>query len=562
MSTSLKILLFISIFTAGEVFAADIPDAGRLLKENSSPATLPPRQVLPPLQKQVTTQEQTLGGTRIKVYGFIFTGNTLFSSSELAAMMSGSLGKEMTLAELISAAGVITNKYREKGCFLASVFFPPQSIKPGMPLLIEVIEGILENIHIETIPDKTRTPASLLQGYASHLPVGKPVEDGALTSMVMTVNELPNISSRIMLEPGSRPGTTKATLEVTEGKPYAFSLDMDNYGNETTGDNRAGGTLDLYSPLHRGDQFTLHLQSSTTGELQNVRANYSVPVTSYGTKIGLDYNYVTYQLGGSFKALDAEGIAHDLNLAITQPLLRQRNLILNATVAGEGRVLEDRTENPVSQNKRHTASWQLGLAGIQMDKVLGDASTSFSLGYVAGNLGITDAETLSMDQSSTGLHTNGGYSKVNLTLARTQTLYKGLSFYAGAYGQWADKNLNSSEQLSMGGPGAIRAWQTGESYADKGYVASAELRCQFGSIGELPGRVQASAFVDHGYALLHTNPLTDSGTNTCSLTGAGIGVKWVDGNNYTLQATCAWKLEGETTSSNSPLIYVEAVKHF
>ena len=562
MSASLKMLLFFSPFLATAAIAADLPDAGRLLKENTPPTSITPRQTISPLEKKVTTEKQVLDGTRVMVSGFRFTGNTLFTSSELSAIMSGSIGKEMTFTELNSAAAAITSKYRNRGFVLASVFFPPQSIKPGMPLVIEVVEGILETIEIKTIPEKTRTPVRVLKNYASHLPAGRPVEDGALTSMVMRTNELPNISSRIMLEPGSIPGTTKATLEVTEGNPYSFALDMDNYGNDATGNNRAGGTLDLYSPLHLGDQLSMHLQSSTTGELKNARANYTIPVMSYGTKIGVDYNFVTYKLGGLFKTLNADGDVHNLSLSITHPLIRRRNLILNATVAGEGKLLDDRIENPQSRNQRRTASCQIGLAGLQMDKVFGGGSTSFSLGLVRGNLDITDQETLLSDQSSSGLHTNGSYSKLNLSMARTQTIHNRLSLYISGYGQWSGKNLNSSEQLSLGGPGAIRAWQIGESYADNGVIATAEFRYQFEGIGKLPGKVQAIAFADHGYAELHANPINDAGTNTRNLTGAGIGVTWLDANNYSLQATCAWKVQGETTPENSPMIFVQAVKRF
>ena len=562
MSAFLKKLVFISHFLGSSALAADLPDAGRLLKENTPQTSINPRQTFPPLEKKVTHEEPVRDGTRVMVTGFIFTGNTLFSGSELASLMSGFIGKEMTLAELNSAATAITNKYRDKGCFLASVFFPPQSIQAGMPVVIEVVEGILETIQVETVPEKTRTPLSLLKSYTSHLPTGKPVEDGALTSMVMKTNELPNISSRIMLEPGSRPGTTKATLEVTEGKPYSFALDMDNYGNDATGNNRAGYTLDLYSPLHLGDQLALHLQSSTTGELQNARANYTIPVMSYGTKIGVDYNFVTYKLGGPFKTLNADGNAHNLTLSITHPLVRRRNLILNATAAGEGKLLDDRIENPQSRNKRHTAALQLGLAGVQMDRFAGGGSTSFSFGVAAGSLDIKDTETLLTDQSSSGLHTNGTYSKLNLSMARTQTIHNALSLYMGCYGQWSGKNLNSSEQLSLGGPGAIRAWQIGESYADNGVIATAEFRYQFGGIGELPGKVQAIAFADHGYAELHANPLNNAGPNTRNLIGAGIGVTWLYATNYSLHATCAWKVKGETTPENIPMIFVQAVKRF
>jgi len=562
MSAVWKILLLCSTMVSSAAYAAELPDAGRLLKENTLPTSLIPQQTLPPLQIQVPPEKPVRDGSRVNVTGFIFTGNTIFSSSELARMMAGSIGKAMTLTELYSAVSAITNKYREKGYFLTSLYFPPQSIKPGMPITLEVIEGILEKIQVKTIPDKTRIPVSLLESYANHVPAEKPVEEGALTSMVMRTNELPNISSRIIMEPGSRPGTTKATLEVTESKPISLSLDMDNYGNDATGNNRTGATMDLYSPLHLGDQFTLHVLTSTTGDLQNVRTNYTVPVMSYGTKIGVDYNVVKYKLGGSFKALKADGDAQNLCLTLTHPLARQRNLMLNATLAGEGRLLDDRIENPISRNKRHTTSWQIGLAGIHTDKILGGGSTSLSLGFIAGRLGINDSETLTIDQSSSGLHTNGSYSKGTFSLARTQTIYQGLSLYAGAYGQLADTNLNSSEQLSLGGPGAIRACQIGESYADNGVITTAELRYQFGTIGDLPGRMQASAFVDHGYAVLHTNPLPDSGTNTRDLTGAGIGIKWLDANNYTLQATCAWKVTGATITGNNPVIFVQAVKQF
>ena len=149
-----------------------------------------------------------------------------------------------------------------------------------------------------------------------------------------------------------------------------------------------------------------------------------------------------------------------------------------------------------------------------------------------------------------------------MSLARTQTIYHGLSLYAGTYGQWSNKNLNSSEQLSLGGPYAIRAWQIDESYADKGFITTAELRCQLGQIGEIPGSMEASAFVDNGYALLHANPPPDGGANTRNLTGAGIGVKWLNTDNSMLQATCAWKVKGETTPENSPMIFVQAVKRF
>jgi hemolysin activation/secretion protein len=562
MAASLNTLLFISAFTASTALAANLPDAGRLLNESAPLPSFFPRHASPDHQQEIGTGKRNPGSTRIKVAGFTFIGNTLFSDSELSVLMADYKGQELTLAELDNAALTITNAYRKKGYFLASAFFPPQTLTPGTPLVIEVMEGVLEKIRVETKPAVTRTQKSLLEYYANQVHSDQPLENGSLTSMVMRTNELPNISSRILLEPGSRPGTTKATLEVIEGKPYSYSVNIDNYGNEATGANHFGGCMELYSPLHLGDQLTLRLQTSTIGELQNVQTGYTIPITPYGTEIGFNYNYVNYQMGGSFQALHAYGNAHNLIFSLTQPIIRNRNLILNATVAGEGKILDDRIESTQSSNQRLSASCQTGLTGIQMDNMLGGGSTALSLGFVRGQLSLNDAETLSKDQAEQGLRTNGGYAKLNMSLARTQMISQALTLYAGAYGQWSNKNLSSSEQLSLAGPGAVRAWQTSESCADQGVIATAELRYLFDSTGELPGKLELSAFVDHGYAALHNTPLPDAGKNTSNLTGAGFGVKWFDAKNYSLQSTAAWKISGASSPSESPMVYAQAIKSF
>jgi len=562
MSASLKVLLFASLVTASTAFAADLPDAGQLLKESTPPPSLAPQKEPPTFQHPVTPKEQPPGGALVKVTGFTFIGNTLFSNNELARLMSGCIGKEMSFAALNDAANAITSAYRKKGYFLASLFFPPQMVKPDMPLTIEIVEGVLEKIDVETRPVKTRIRKSLLESYANQIPKEQPLEEGSLVSTVMRTNELPNISSRILLEPGSRPGTTKATLEVTEGRPFSVSFDMDNYGNPATGENHVGSTLELYSPLHLGDQFSARMQTSTTGDLQNAQAGYTIPITASGTKIGLSYNYINYRLGGVFEALNVEGNGHNLTLALTQPLIRQKNLIVNLTIAGEGRALDDRIKSTSSANQRHTASWQAGITGIQREQTAGGSSTTLSLGFVGGRLDIDDSETRSLDQSSNGLHTNGRYTKLSIAFARKQTISNGLSLYAGAYGQWADKNLTSSEQLSLGGPSAVRAWQRGESCADKGVIATTELRYLFGSLGELPGTLELSAFVDHGYALLHAHPSPDSGSNSRNLTGAGFGITWFHASNYSLQTTAAWKIAGESSPTDTPMIFVQGVKRF
>ena len=415
---------------------------------------------------------------------------------------------------------------------------------------------------METTPAETRVPMSLLQGYADRVPVNKPAQESSIIATVMMVNELPNISSSILLEPGARPGTTAAKLAVTEGKSFGLSLDADNYGNYSTGEYRIGAGLELYSPFRLGDLFTLRVQTSTSGDTQAVHAGHTVPINSYGTKVGFDYSYVVYQLGKPFESLRANGDAHSFSLTISQPLLRSRSLILNATLAGEGKLLDDRIDSANVRNQRHTAAWQAGLDGVETDSLLGGGFTSFSLGYIGGRLGIGDAASLANDQAASGLGTDGGYTKISMLLGRTQTIYKGFSLYAGGYGQWADKNLDSSEQISLGGPGAVRAWQPDDSNGDSGVVSSAELRYSFDQPGRLPGSLQIVGFIDYGYAVLHNDPVSGGDEETRNLTGAGFGVSWIDLGNFSVRTTVAWKVSGETTPRDTPLVYFQAVKRF
>ena len=149
-----------------------------------------------------------------------------------------------------------------------------------------------------------------------------------------------------------------------------------------------------------------------------------------------------------------------------------------------------------------------------------------------------------------------------MSMARTQTIYKALSLYAGANGQWADKNLDSAEQFSLGGPSAVRAWQPGESSGDRGFVSTAEVRYLIDKLGVLPGSLQLVGFADYGHVVLHSNPLVGSSDNTRNLTGAGFGVSWFDSGNFSARTTVAWKVDGETRPTNNPMVYFQAVKRF
>jgi hemolysin activation/secretion protein len=560
--------MLLVMLTCLQVFAADLTDSGRILRESTPPPDLMPMRK-PPVFNIPEQQEGMVeqGGVRIIVSGFRFSGNSAITTQELERLVKGYQGRELTLSELHKIADLVMQLYRTRGYFLARAFIPAQTLKQGESIVIQVVEGNLEELKIQTSPPATRTPRWLMDGLASGVTIGSVVEDDSLTRASMLLNELPAISSRIVLEPGEKAGGTKAVIEVKEDKGWGLAFDADNAGNYSTGYYRVGASFELYSPLHLGDRLDLRFQSATGGDSQNLRFGYGVPVNRYGTRLDLNYSWVSYQLGRSYQSLDASGTAHDIGLTLSHPLLRSRFAVLNSTLGVNGKLLEDLIKSSAIDNSRHTVSVQVGLNGYLLDDLFTtDASTFFSAGFSWGQLDFDNQQAMQSDQAQNGLHTKGGYSKLAVTMGRTQNLFAGFSLYGSLNGQWGDKNLDSSEQLSLGGPNAVRAYPVGEASADLGVVFSGELRYLLPKLGPLPGNIQLSGFVDQGYAEIDAKPLSGEHNNIRNLTGTGFGFSWFDANNFLVKTSVAWRLSAPPTSDNTegtkPTVYFQMIKRF
>lgn len=537
---------------AAKAAAAPVaPDAGQMLRESTPPPVLaPPRQpdISTPADKPAVTPES---GVRIAVAGFTYQGNTLFSAAELDAIMAPYVGKELTLADLERAVGNITNAYRAKGYLLASASLPPQSIKPGRPVLVAIVEGALEKINLKTTPVETRTSRTVLERYTNRLTPGAPVNADDLTETVLLMNELPAIKTRVTLEPGAEPGSTAATLEVAEGRGYRASLFGDNHGNYATGYYRIGAGLDLYSPFRLGDRLSVRGHTATSGDSQGAGITYAIPVSSSGTTLTLDYSYVGYHLGRSFAALDADGHAHGFTLSLVQPLVRKTDLYLNAVLSGAGRLLED-TMNAFSYTtRRHTAGGSAGLNLYAADNLLGGGSTTFGITWAGGVLGLDDAT------GGDPLKLDGSYYKLSGFASRSQTLHGPLSLFASFSGQWSDENLDSSEEFSLGGPYGVRAYPVGEASSDLGMLTTVELRYLLPACPTVPGRVTVLGLFDHGYGQIDANPLPGSTGNVRHLYGAGFGVNWQWNDHAGLKSSVAWRLGEHPTSDSGdkPTVY-------
>ena len=112
----------------------------------------------------------------------------------------------------------------------------------------------------------------------------------------------------------------------------------------------------------------------------------------------------------------------------------------------------------------------------------------------------------------------------------TRFLPGAFSLFGRVYGQWANKNLDSSEDFSLGGPYGVRGWSVGEGRGDMGALGTLELRYD----APLPaqyGHLQLKGFVDGGHVWVNKKPdgivpANDCGCNSYGLMSAGLGARW------------------------------------
>lgn len=130
--------------------------------------------------------------------------------------------------------------------------------------------------------------------------------------------------------------------------------------------------------------------------------------------------------------------------------------------------------------------------------------------------------------------THGSFMKWRTSLSRQQVLTEELSLFAAASAQRANKNLDSSEKLFLGGASGIRAYPSSEAGGAEGELLNLELRWRPG------GGVTLTAFHDWGRVRVNKdNSLAAAAPNGITLKGHGLAAAWQTPWDVQMKATWA-----------------------
>ncbi len=523
---------FLVSFTATAI-AQTVPDAGRILQQELHA----PRQPLPSAVFEIPSPDKKTvrhGGARVQLKQVRFTGNSIFSQSQLTAVLKYDSQHALDLADLQSLASRITRFYRSHGYPFATAYLPAQKLTDGV-LTIAIVEGRYGEVKAKG-NDHLATGT---QRFLSNLKPGKIIEMSALQRTLLILHDLPGIRTHPVIRPGRDAGTGELIVKTTRQSPFSGKIGGDNQGNRFTGEYRIHTDLQWNSPFSFGDQINL------SGFISNQRQwmgdiNYNRPLGTDGLQGQIDYSHTHYRLGKQFRSLDANGSVDSITIGAGYPLIRaqQHNLFLNG--AWQHKKLLDKQDAIHTRNNKYSDVLPLTLRFDLRDDLIGGGQSYGSLTWTAGTLHL-DAALKATDVSSA--KTDGHFSKWTVNVTRIQsTPFPKLTLYAHLSGQIANKNLDSSEEFGLGGPYAVRAYPVGEGFGDEGWFAQVEARYRM-------NHVTPYMFYDAGRVRINKTPWT-TGNNHRSIAGAGIGLRYRK-HAFNIEVSLAWRTRGGASLSDS-----------
>jgi len=531
MQTSKKALIIAALFTLPVLTAPQltwaasaIPDTHGAVKEQMPKNEAKVENELPSEQagqstKSFTLQKLTVDTEEVKV-----------NADALEKLTKNYVGKPISLNDLNKAVGEVTMYCRTHGYPAAAAYLPSQSTGDGA-LVIKILPGRYGNINLE---NQSGIKDAQAESYLRGLKAGDIITGTKLETALYKLSDLGGVQATGLLSPGAQIGTSDVTVKLTKGKKNVAIVYAENYGSKSSGRYRYGVQDTLNNLSGRGDKLSLGALISNH-DLRNYAVNYETPTGPSGTMVGIGYSHMNYELGGIFSNLGAKGKADTYSLYGKTPFYVTTEKSLYANYGYNYRKLKDDLDFFNQSSKKHSHSIFVGVSGHNRN---GKALVQYDLTGYQGKLGLDSDYARLID---TIADVEGSYTKGVLNFKYVQGFDNRWDLLVKGQGQVASRNLDSSEDIYLGGANAIRAYPQGEASGDRGVVGTAELRYKTG----VPGLV-LSTYLDAGHVQLSK----DGSSGSETLKGYGFAVSYTRPDDWFARLDYARRIGGDSKMSD------------
>lgn len=536
--------IILSIVSSSFLLGAT-PNIGDIEKQIKPPKIQKQTPSLPSIKSGEYKTPMVDSGKTLFIKSFTFSGNEHISNEQLQALAKEYENKDLTFTQLNELTARITKFYRQKGYFVARAYLPEQNIlENGNALEIAIIEGNYGEFHLK---NNSLVNDSIVQGILDYAKRDNIVSTRTLEQSMLIINDTPGaIVTRADVMPGVKVGTSDFSIETEATNPYDGYLVVDNQGSRYTGENRIMSGVNFNSPFKIGDKISLSGLVSNGADLTNGRVAYSAPIMSNGLRGEISYTQTNYSLVEEYKALDAKGYSKTLEAKFTYPIIRTKAENFYANISLLSKDMKDEIASANDTTKKNTKSLKIGVDYDRSFLVFGkNSSSKISFNYTYGKLSFDDSAKELADKN--GANTNGNYSKINLDLSHEIALSSLFTLESSLKMQYSlsNKNLDGSEDFSIGGAYGVKVYPDGELSAENGYLFSTKLKYKLPSWNALNSSV--GVFYDRGRAWM-SDSSSSSTFEAKSLQDIGLGY-YGSYKDFFGQLQIAWTANSEAVSS-------------
>jgi hemolysin activation/secretion protein len=418
-------------------------------------------------------------------------------------------GQRVTVARIYELANALEQAYARAGYVLARVTVPPQKLNDNGPLLIVVVDGFVERVQVDNVPDRVRL---LITNRMASLVGRRHVKLEEIERRLLISADVPGLRLKSTLARGETTGGALLVLEGTHQLVTATAT-VDNHLPSVLGTWSYGGTAAFNSPFGFGEQFYASAQSA--GELARtfdpqsplrvLGAGAVLPLGFDGWIVNPEYTYsrsVPVPVSGG---LDNIGHFQRVSLRTSYPLIRTRTQTL--TLTGTYEYITQSVNLPLFTTDLNRDRYGVMRAGAALESPLPWLSETLQASTIVSH-GTGGRDAVDAAASGIPLSRQGAgplFTKATVDAHVIQPLPEAFRFDLIGRAQTSfGEPMLVSEQFFLDGPQAVSAYPASSLSVDEGGTLRGELNRPF----TLPGSVPLT-LSPYGFGVLGAGRLVD-----------------------------------------------------
>jgi hemolysin activation/secretion protein len=493
-----------------------------------------PVQVQPEVAKTEPSPSQEM---RLMVREIKFEGVTAFSDNELQQVVQEFVGQELSVEQAFAIPARVSGYYQSKNMVARATLVGSLARN-----------GVLKVGVIETQVSQTQLNQQLSTVAAAEKPmVLEPVGSSQVAQLEVKDQVAVPVQATLPVEAApalpvkdqlSQDEETALIFKHYAKKSRQYELLMDNQGLEGTGATRMGLGLAWNDALGQGN--TLSVQGLKSKGSQFVQAAFAWATGVEGLKLGARVSDLSYDVVDAVQtATYVSGEAVKKGLFLAYELVNTPAEYSTLGLRYDTAQLRNHSLNANDSAFYDTRSMGIEFKGFEREMAPGGAVFTYDLRLSKGEVDMNGSPNEQADLS--GEKTDGEYSKLKFSGTILQPLGGINAAYFGLTLQRANKNLDASEKLYLGGPLGVRAYGVGEGAGSQGEIANFELRQR------LSAKTTLAEFYDVGRIRSWENAGVSQRGGT--LSGFGLSLSHKLDSDINLKATWA-RTTGDTPDSS------------